>query len=97
MTGGTSAVVVPAVPPGSHRAQRSLAGVALPAVAVGVAVAGLRAGTGPITAVYAVGTVLVTAWALAAVCWAWSRPRAAAWQLAAGTLAGAVTLAAARL
>jgi signal transduction histidine kinase len=75
-----------------------VAGLLLPAAAIGVAAATLwRHEAGGITPVAAVTAALVIIWALVAMATARSRERTPQWQLAAGTLIAAVAAAAGRV
>ena len=88
--------VIPAA--GPTAARRAVTGVVLPLLTVVVAAAGIRgSGSAGIPAPEAVAFGLVFAWALSGAVTARSRERTPQWQVAAGSLAAAVTLTAARL
>jgi signal transduction histidine kinase len=81
---------------GSSPARRVLAGVVIPLVTVGVAVAGLRT-PGPLSAVQAVAFGLVLLGAVSGAILARTAHRVALWQVAFGALAASVALTAARV
>ena len=87
-----------ALPPARHAAWRLASGVLVPAATVVIAAAGLRVQLpSGLPAVEVVGFALTLAWALAAAVAARDPDQAAQWPVAAGALAGAVALTAARL
>ena len=74
-----------------------VAGLLLPAATVAVIVAGLQAGSGPLPAVQAVACGLVLVAAACGAVAARTAERTPQWQVAIGSLAAAVALAAARI
>ncbi len=93
---GRAAGLVPAAGPTPVR--RAVAGMALPVLTAVVVAAGIRGSGGAgMSAVAKVAFGLVLVWALSGALAARAKERTPQWQVAAGSLAAAITLSAARL